>query len=486
MGTGPLLLDTSAHVRRVRLTMAKKREPVQFEIPIKEIEEIASGFRKRTVKTALLAGKLGLKFMKKSAGLSVKSVDKEKAVEAASILVRELGALKGIVMKVGQLASYMPGAMPPEAQKVLAQLQSQSTSLSFGKVDAVVVDQFGQSAHELFSEFDTEPFAAASIGQVHRARYEGSEVAVKVQYPGIEDLLDGDLKLIGKLLRVGSIGTAMDGKAIALELRDRIIDECDYLAEARNQTHFVQLFSTLPDARVPKVIPERTSKRVITSELVDAKGFYPFCEKAPQAIKDKAGETIFRTCFQSLFQYCVYNADPHPGNYLFHDDGSVTFLDFGCVRKFDPVMIDAWKRCALGIVKNDIPAFKQGFTDLGLVGKPKKFDWDYQWRVMQYLYRPFTQQEPFTFTHDYVTESYDLMLFKSTNKMTAGMPAEWLFLNRLQWGLNSVLAHLGATGRWPELWLNAITSPTEPPPWVLASPGVTEVLSDSGALLRPA
>lgn len=478
--------------------MSKKREPEEpgtrgsesanehANEPTHELAEIASGFRKRTLKTARLASKLGFKFMKKSAGLSGKAVDKEKAVAAASVLVRELGALKGIVMKVGQLASYMPGALPPEAQKVLAQLQSQSSSLSFEKVDEVVLDQFGARAHDLFTEFDTTPFAAASIGQVHRARHDGREVAVKVQYPGIENLLDGDLKLIGRLMRLGSIGTAMDGKAVAAELRDRIIDECDYHAEARNQTHFVGLFSTFPGARVPRVVAERTSKRVITTELVDGKGFYPFCEEAPQAIKDKAGETIFSTCFQSLFQYCVYNADPHPGNYLFHDDGSVTFLDFGCVRRFDPNMIDAWKRCALGVVHDDIPAFKQAFIELGMVGKPEKFDWDYQWQVMRYLYRPFTQQEPFTYTHQYVQESYDLMLFKNANKMTAAMPAEWLFLNRLQWGLNSVLAHLGATGRWPELWLQAITSPTEPPAWVLDATIAPEMSAAAGPLLEPA
>jgi predicted unusual protein kinase regulating ubiquinone biosynthesis (AarF/ABC1/UbiB family) len=469
--------------------MAKKRGEgdgdEKFEIPLNEIEEIAKGFRKRTLKTARLAGKLGFKFMKKSAGLSAKSIDKDKAVEAASIMVRELGALKGVVMKAGQLASYMPGALPPEAQKVLAQLQSQSTALGFKKVDDLIHDQFGERAHDVFSEFDTEPFAAASIGQVHRARHEGREVAVKVQYPGIEDLLEGDLKLIGKLMRLGSLGTTVDGKAVANELRDRIIDECDYHAEARNQARFEELFSALPDARVPRVVLERTTKRVITSELVDAKSFYPFCEEAPQSAKDKAGETIFRTCFQTLFQHCVYNADPHPGNYLFHDDGSVTFLDFGCIRKFDPEMIDVWKRCALAVVRDDIPGFKQAFTDLGMVAKPKKFDWDYQWRVMEYLYRPFKQKEPFTYTHEYVQESYDLMLFKNANKMTAGMPAEWLFLNRLQWGLNSVLAHLGATGRWPELWLNAITSPTEPPSWVLEAPGATQAPPE-GARLRPA
>ena len=427
-----------------------------------KLDRLARGFRKRTLVTARLASKVGLKALKKTVGLNGAPVDEEKAVAAAGELVRQLGSLKGVVMKFGQMASYMPGAMPPAAQRVLTELQAQSTAMVFERVRDVVQKELGGAPGELFETFEEEPFAAASIGQVHRARFEGSDVAVKVQYPEIEELLGTDLKTLRLFSQMSSFGTAVDGKAVADELRERTLEECDYLAEARNQRFFRSLLADNERCHVPAVVDARSARRVITTELVDATSFYPFCENAERELRNRAGETIFETCFDSIFRRCVYNADPHPGNYLFHDDGRVTFLDYGCVRWFEPDMIDRWKRVARSVVDDKRDEYRDAFVDLGLVAVEKSFDWDYQWDVMRYLYRPFTQREPFTYTHDYVSESYDLMIFKNPNKMKTALPPEWLFLNRLQWGMNSVLAHLGAAGRWPELWRAAIESETQP------------------------
>ncbi len=427
------------------------------------LQRLARGFRKRTLVTAKLASKVGVSYLKKSVGLNgAPVVDEQKAVAAASQLVEQMSTLKGLVMKFGQMASYMPGALPPQAQRVLTQLQANSTAMAFDRVAEVVQSELGSSPHEAFDGFEEEPFAAASIGQVHRARLDGRKVAVKVQYPEIEELLGSDLETMRFLTRMSTMGTPVDGGAVADELRERTLAECDYVAEAKNQTFFRNLFADDPRAHVPEVVESHSSRRVLTSELVEATSFYPFCESAQQTHKDSAGETIFGTCFNSLFGRCVYNADPHPGNYLFGDGGRVTFLDYGCVRHFDPKMIDGWKRLALAVVLGNEPGFREGFTELGLIAKEKGFDWDYQWSVMKYLYRPFTQKEPFQYTHEYVKESYDLMIFDNPNKMKIGMPPEWLFLNRLQWGMNSVLAHLGATGAWPDMWRAAIESPTKP------------------------
>ncbi len=428
------------------------------------LEQLAQGFRKRTWVTAKLATKLGVKYMKKTAGVT-SPVDTERAVQAAEKLVREVGALKGLVMKFGQLASYMPGALPPEAQQVLARLQAQSTALGFERVRQALTEELGAPPEQRFDELEPEPFAAASIGQVHRGRIGQQRVAVKVQYPGIEALLRGDLKLVGHLVSVSTMGSAVDGKGAAEELRARILEECDYRVEADNQRFFKDLFEHHDDSHVPEVIASHSTGRVLTSELVEgAASFYPFSETASRAVKDRAAAVIFRTCFDCLFGHAIYNADPHPGNYLFHPDGAVTFLDFGCVRRFDPAMIDVWKQVARSVLDGDRERFKDRYVALGMVGKPKKFDWDHQWQVMQYLYRPFLAppSAPFTYTHAYVRESYDVLLFKNPNQRATAMPPEWLFLNRLQWGMNSVLAHLGATGPWGELWRAAIDSKTEP------------------------
>jgi predicted unusual protein kinase regulating ubiquinone biosynthesis (AarF/ABC1/UbiB family) len=434
------------------------------------LRELARGFRKRTMVTVGLASKVGLGFAKRTLlgrgrdeATPSTPVEDSAAVEAASKLVKELGALKGLVMKLGQVASYMPGALPPEAQRVLTKLQANTTAMAYAEVAGVLREELGHDADALFESFEREPFAAASIGQVHRARHEGRAVAVKIQYPGIEDALRSDLDTMGVLGRLGTVGTAIDGRGLVDELRDRVLEECDYRKEADNQRAFAALFETMPGARVPAVVGERSGQRVLTSALDPGQGFYPFCDTAPQELRDRAGEIVFRTCFDCLFRHSVYNADPHPGNYLFSPEGDVTFLDFGCVRRFSVEMIEAWKRVARSVLADDRAAFERSFPALGMVGNPKKFDWDHQWAMMQYLYRPFLATEPFTYTHEYVKESYGVLLFDNPNRRSGAMPREWLFLNRLQWGLNSVLAHLHATGPWGEIWRAAVESPTVAP-----------------------
>lgn len=384
-----------------------------------------------------------------------------RAIENAQKLVSEMGALKGFVMKVGQMASYLPGAMPPEAQKVLSALQAQSVAMEWDTIERAVRQELGDAPSSLFDSFDTAPLAAASIGQVHRARFRGEEVVVKVQYPGIDTLLQKDLDTIRTMSRVAFVGTRIDAGALVEELRERMSEECDYRKEARNQEFYRELLAHDPSCHVPRTYAERVTRRVLTTEFVDARSFYPFAESASQAERNAAGLTIFRTCFDSIFRHCVYNADPHPGNYLFHRDGRVTFLDFGCIRFFDAQFIDRWKQFVRAHFSGDRKSFRDALIAIGLVAKPDKFDFDAHWEITRYLYRPFTTR-PFRYTQDYVRESYDALLFKNPNRMSAGMPREWLFLNRLQWGLNSVLALLQAEGDFGSIWLDAVHAPTEP------------------------
>jgi predicted unusual protein kinase regulating ubiquinone biosynthesis (AarF/ABC1/UbiB family) len=432
------------------------------------LKELASGFRNRTLVTASLAGRVGFAMAKRkvlgkqdeAAGVEAQ-IDREEARKAAASLVREIGALKGLVMKIGQMASYLPGALPDEAQSVLAQLQSESVALTYEKVAEVIRSELGGDPHELFEEFEETPFAAASIGQVHRARFGGRAVAVKVQYPGIEAALASDLSTIGFMTKMGTFGLPLDAKGLVDELKSRILEECDYEIEAKNQVELAALWAGDPDVHVPDVVKERSSKRVLTTKLVDAMRFAEFVASASQEAKDRAGEIIFRTCMTSLFRNRVFNGDPHPGNYLFHADGRVTFLDFGCVRRFDADFIDTWKRFARGVLDNDRENFPGRLRAIGMVGKERGFDYDAQWNLVQFLYRPFLEREPFfTFSDEYVRESYSVLLFENPNQRHAGMPPAWLLLNRLQWGMNAVLAKLGATGAWPNHFGGAVRGPT--------------------------
>ena len=432
-----------------------------------ELDDLARGFRKRTLATAVLTGKLGWSMAKRVVrGTPTDEADEadvDRAVDKAEKLVAQLGGLKGLVMKAGQIASYLPSGLPPEAQRVLAKLQSASPPLAFEKIAAVIEAELGAPPEERFDHVARTPFAAASIGQVHGAKLRdgGRAVAVKVQYPGIEELIRSDLKTVGLLVRMSTLGAAVDGAGVHEELKTRLIEECDYVREADNQELFARLLSKIDGAHVPAVVRARSARRVITTELALAARFDDFCARAPQDAKDRAGEIIFRACWECLFRRCIYNADPHPGNYLFGDAGDVTFLDFGCVRRFDREMIATWKGLARAILDGDRAGFRRGFEALGFVGRPRKFDWDAQWDAMRYVYRPLTEPG-FRFSSDYVRGSFGPMVFDNPNRLRIAMPPAWLFLNRLQWGVNAVLASLEARAPWSEIFRAAVESREDP------------------------
>src|SRR5262249_29133769 len=157
----------------------------------------------------------------------------------------------------------------------------------------------------------------------------------------------------------------------------------------------------------PGVVAARSSRRVLTTELIDAR---PLGAVEDQGTRDRAGQTIFRTCFELLFRRCIYNADPHPGNYLIDGTGDVTFLDFGWVRRFDPAMIATWKQFARAVIDGDRETWVARFRALGFVGRERGFDWEFQWNAMRYLYTPFIEPE-FQFNDAFVAKSFGILMF---------------------------------------------------------------------------
>lgn len=425
------------------------------------LQKIASGFRGRTLKTAKLFTKSSISMAKRSLFKGSASLDDDKQLLAAERLLDELNGLKGLVMKFGQMASYLDHGLPPKAQKVLARLQSESQPMAHEVAAAVIESELGGTPEQIFESFQAQPFAAASIGQVHRATFEGQAVAVKVQYPGIVEALESDLKMVSRFASIGSLLSSLDGKALAAELRERIIEECNYAGEASNQTMFHDLFAGDVHRRVPSVVQACSTTRVLTSEFDEGQRFQGFLE-APQELRDRAGETIFETCFTSIFRDCVFNADPHPGNYLFGEDGSVTFLDFGCIKWFSRDLIEQWKAVAIAILNDDKAGFARAMRDAGMIAKPKGFDWDFQWQAMDYLYQPFKSSEPTIYTREFVGKANAMNMFDNPNRLKLTIPRDWLFVNRLQFGLLSVLSQLGARGDWGSLFRAAVESKTNP------------------------
>ena len=431
--------------------------------PQNPLTELAQGMRSRTLVTLRLASKLGLQMLKRSLPLDqlAHQVDEEDAVRAAQTMLEQMDGLKGLVMKFGQMASYLSPSLPPRARRILARLQSHSRPMAYERMAAVIQQDFGRAPEELFDSFEPRPMAAASIGQVHRATLDGRALAVKVQYPGVDHLLEADFKTVRRMARLLLMLSPLDAKSLMNELAERVRQECDYLAEAANQRLFSRLLNS-ERAAVPQVVEQLCSPRVLTSELCEGTSFQTFCDEAPQPHKDAAGAEIFRSAFTCIFRHCIYNADPHPGNYLFEEDGRVVFIDFGCVKRFEPAFVDAWKQLALTVLDGRRGDFKEAVDATGVVALPRFFDYDYHWQLMQYLYQPFLTTEPFAYTHDYVSRSYDVIIFRNPNKFSTAVPPDWLFLQRLQWGLNSVLAFLNATAPWGDLLRQAVETPTEP------------------------
>ncbi len=266
-------------------------------------------------------------------------------LKAARSLVKVLGGMRGAAMKVGQTLSAVDLGLVPEEfraefQEIVAALQHNAKPVSFGAVRKVIEADLGERLGGAFADFEPEPVAAASIGQVHRAElHDGREVAVKVQYPGIAEAVRADMRNLGlglKLLSV--IAPGIDTGAIADELRERIAEELDYELEASNQRAMARAYRAHPFVVVPDVVTDLCRERVIVSDYVDGRRFGEM-RGAPAAERDRIGEILVRFYINGPLRHRLLNGDPHPGNALFLADGRVAFLDFGFFKRLGDVEV---------------------------------------------------------------------------------------------------------------------------------------------------
>ena len=324
------------------------------------------------------------------------------AEEAAQVM----GQMKGVFMKIGQIVSFAHDAIGEDAQEALRSLQKAAPPMSFDLARSVIESELGQPLATCFDWVDEIPLAAASIGQVHRARLtNGDEVVLKVQYPGVAEAITNDLRFAGGLIAmIDAIYPNADGKAVVAELRERLADECNYELELKNQAQFARLWEGHPLVHIPKVYPEFSSRKVLCQEYVDGLGFYDFLEVATETEKRTAVFVLNDFVFDSMHRYHLFNGDPHPGNYLFHHDGRVTFLDFGCVKFFEADFIAQLQGLNRAIVEQDMEAFERYVRSLSIVLPGRPYDQDFRWSFFEYHAAPFAKDEVFTFTPEYIAE----------------------------------------------------------------------------------
>jgi predicted unusual protein kinase regulating ubiquinone biosynthesis (AarF/ABC1/UbiB family) len=308
-------------------------------------KELPTGRVRRAAKVGRLAGGQAARgYATKAANLTRSTEGRRTAAErrqfqAAEQIFDVLGQMKGAAMKVGQVASFVDtGAFPPEfrdrVQAKLAELREAAPRVPFERMRKVIEDDLGEPLERVFAEFDEDAVAAASIGQVYKARLDdGRDVAVKVQYPGVASAVRADLQNLGLIMRVAKrIAPGMDAKAMTREIRERLTDELDYEHEAQQHRAFARTWRGHPFIYVPPVVTELCSEHVLVTEWVDGEGFEEV-KASGRAARDRFGETVFRFFFGSLYRNGHFSGDPHPGNYRLMPDGRVAFMDFGMTKR---------------------------------------------------------------------------------------------------------------------------------------------------------
>jgi predicted unusual protein kinase regulating ubiquinone biosynthesis (AarF/ABC1/UbiB family) len=381
------------------------------------------------------------------------------ALQTAEDVAGTLGAMKGVMMKIGQMASYVDDGLSPAVRRTLARLQDSVPPMSPRLAAAVVEEELGAPPERAFARWDPRPVAAASIGQVHRAvTLDGRAVAVKVQYPGIAETIAADLRNVALLRRMLRIAApAQDVDALISELRDRVGEELDYRREAASQSLLAAYYHGHPTIAIPAVIGELSTRRLITSELSSGARFAELASW-PQHERDLAAETIYRFTFRSLYDVRTFNGDPHPGNYLFHRGGRVTFLDFGLVRHFTPAELQPLLAMARTIcAEHDPEAFRASLENAGFLRPGAPLSTQAITGHLAVFYDTIREPGPLTITSDYASSV--VRRFFDLRSPVAGyisIPRPYLILQRINLGLFAVLGELSATANWraisEEIW----------------------------------
>jgi predicted unusual protein kinase regulating ubiquinone biosynthesis (AarF/ABC1/UbiB family) len=365
-----------------------------------------------------------------------------------------LGTLRGLAAKVGQMASYVDGVVPEQHREAyetsMKALRASAPKSSAASIRASVEEELGAPIDALFARWDDAPIASASIGQVHGALLsDGREVAVKVQHPGVVQAVESDLANAGMLEGfVGVLGGArFETKKMLEVIRTRFREELDYELEAARLDAFARLHAGDPRVRIPALVRSHSKKRVLTTELARGKDFDDACT-ASESDRHAWAETMWRFVFKGTLVGAMLNADPHPGNYIFHDGGAVTFLDYGCIQMLD----DSRKRRARGVhraaLARDEAGFRRAVSEM--VGtKPGALEdlaLDYTRKCFQPLFAsPYKIERPYAASLVEGMREMAILGRKVKDHEFFTMPADMLFTNRLQFGFYSVLARLDVT-----------------------------------------
>jgi len=392
----------------------------------------------------------------------------DRIVATIDALVDQLAVMRGAAMKAGQVLSTIefPGLDDDQSQYLqsrLASLRDSAPAVGWKDMRKVLADDWGEDPERVLAEIGREPVAAASIGQVYRGRtHDGRDVAIKVQYPGIAESVEADMRnllLLSPLLR--QLMPGLQIKDVLAELRERIVEECDYELEASGHRRVERFWRGHPFVLVPKVDTELSRRRVLATDWIDGMAFDDVTEQ-PDAVRDRYAEIIYRFFYGTVLELGLALGDPHPGNYLLGADGRVAFFDFGMLRRLPPDYLRREAVISRGVRERDERAVTTGMRSLGyLVDGADDFDGalllDYMVAVSWWM----QAEEPLRLAPEDLWRGTEVLREQDGRRhmdqlRRMQLPPEALLLRRMEGLLFQTAATLRASAAWAPLFRELI------------------------------
>lgn len=414
-------------------------------------QKVPSGRVGRLWKLGRMSAKVAASTVAGRAGdlLGMRKEDPQETFErSARHMVEAMGELKGASMKIGQLLSADPELAPAGFGEALAELQSSAPPMTWETINQQLEKALDRPMEAVFRSFDPEPLGAASIGQVHRAVLEdGREVAVKIQYPGVIEALDSDLKTLKSMMVYArAVANKERVETWANEVRELILQEADYMAEAANLARFAPLLNARQGVRAPHPILEWTRPGVLVMEFIHGRKLDDALAQMPDGPQKQRLLEIWVDTFAWMFHDLhEMHADPHPGNFLLDEDNNLVLLDFGCVKKFNPALTDGMLDVLDACWQRDPARALRHYAELGFGDQSltQSIDPEILDRYHQIILEPFLCDASFDFSQWTPATEGNAFMMRHPSLLKLTPPSEALAYFRALSGIKGLLARAG-------------------------------------------
>jgi predicted unusual protein kinase regulating ubiquinone biosynthesis (AarF/ABC1/UbiB family) len=422
--------------------------------------ELTRGRAKRVLKVGELATSVGSSYVWNALRSPFRTTDQRQQalldthIKNALKIVERSKELRGAFTKLVQMLSMRDDFLPAEVLSVLSAVQSSVPPMDYALIRKQIIRELGHPPEELFASFQEQAVAAASLGQVHRARLRnGTEVVVKIQYPGVEETVNQDLQNIKALLHTFTLigrdvmRQKIDRSDVYRELEERLHEELDYINEAKNIALFQQMFRDDDEVVIPDVYPDLSSRRVLTMSRLDG---YPFNEVlgpgVDQSLKDWVAIKYFRVVWRQVFEYGTLHTDPNPGNYLVTYHPKLAILDFGSIRIFPEPIRKAYHQLARAILARDQHTMADCLVRLDYIDAGD--DPQPMIRIMEIIFEPVLRDRPYD-PRDYnsIDKAMEIAGIGLEHRLFKE-PGHRVFLIRALMGLDAYLQQLGTVTNW--------------------------------------